>query len=74
MGRGAQLCSKGSGTQGADIATRTLMDMATARGVGLTVETAHSLEFGTYFGPGSKDKPYTGRGVGPVVLHFGKEV
>ena len=28
-------------------ATRTLMDMATARGVGLTVETAHGLEFGT---------------------------
>ena len=55
-------------------ATHTLMDMATAQGVGLTMETAHGLEFGMYFGPGSKEKPYVGRVVGPVVLHFGKDV
>ena len=55
-------------------ATRTLMDMATARGVGLTMETAHGLGFGMYFGPGSKEKPYAGRVVGPVVLRFGKDV
>ena len=54
--------------------TRTLTDMVTTRAVGLTEETAHGLEFGTYFGPGSKEKPYVGRVVGPVVLHFGKDV
>ena len=55
-------------------ATRTLMYMATACKVGLTMEIAHGSEFGTYFGPGSKERPYAGRVVGPVVLHFGKEV
>ena len=70
-GKGRPVVLEGIGDTGA---TRTLMDMATARGVGLTMETVHGLEFGTYFGPGSKEKPYAGRVVGPVVLHFGKEV
>ena len=55
-------------------ATRSLMDLETARRVGLQVEVAHGSEFGTYFGPGSKERPYAGRVVGPVVLRFGKEV
>ena len=54
--------------------TRSLMDLETARRVGLQIEVAHGLEFGTYFGPGSKERPYAGRVVGPVVLRFGKEV
>ena len=54
--------------------TRSLMDRETARRVGLQIEVAHGLEFGTYFGPGSKERPYAGRVVGPVVLRFGKEV
>ena len=70
-GKGRPVMLEGIGDTGA---TCTLMEMATARGVGLTMETAHGLEFGTYFGPGSKEKPYAGRVVGPVVLHFGKEV
>ena len=78
-----EIASTGQGGKGRPVmlegiadtgATHTLMDMATARGVGLTVETAHGLEFGTYFGPGSKEKPYAGRVVGPVVLRFGKDV
>ena len=32
------------------------------------------MEFGTYFGPGSNERPYAGHVVGPVVLCFGKEV
>ena len=55
-------------------ATRSLMDLETARRVGLQIEVAHGSEFGTYFGPGSKERPYAGRVVGPVVLRFGKEV
>ena len=70
-GKGCPVVLEGIGDTGT---TRTLMDMATARGVGLTVETAHGSEFGTYFGPGSKEKPYVGRFVGPVVLRFGKDV
>ena len=52
--------------------TRSLMELETVRWVGLQIEVAQGLEFGTYFGPGSKERPYTGRVVGPVVLHFGK--
>ena len=43
-GKGRPVVLEGIGDTGA---TRTLMDMATARGVGLTMETAHGLEFGT---------------------------
>ena len=68
-GKGRPVVLEGIADTGA---TRTLMDMATAHGVGLTMETAYSSEFGMYFGPGSKEKPYAGRVVGPVVLHFGK--
>ena len=55
-------------------ATRSLMDMEMARQIGLQIEVAQGSEFGTYFGPGSKERPYAGRMVGPVVLRFGKEV
>ena len=54
--------------------TSSLMDLETARRVGLQIEVAQGLEFGTYFGPGSKERPYAGHVVGPVVLRFGKEV
>ena len=70
-GKGRPVVLEGIGDTGA---TRTLMDMATAQGVGLTMETAHGLEFGTYFGPGSKEKPCAGRVVGPVILCFGRDV
>ena len=38
-------------------ATRALMDMETARLVGLQIEVAQGSEFGTYFGPGYKERP-----------------
>ena len=55
-------------------ATRSLMDLKAARQVGLQVEVAQGSEFGTYFGLGSKERPYAGHVVGPVVLCFRKEV
>ena len=54
--------------------TRSLMGLETARQVGLQIEVVQGLEFGTYFGPWSKERPYAGRVVGPVVLRFRKEV
>ena len=52
----------------------TLMDIATALKVGLPIQVARGSEFGTYFGPGSKEKPYAGRIMGPAVLRFGRDV
>ena len=54
--------------------TCSLMDLETVHRVGLQIEVAQGSEFGTYFGPGSRERPYAGRVVGPVVLRFGKEV
>ena len=68
---GAPVVMEGIGDTGA---TRTLMDIATARQVGLPIQVARGSEFGTYFGPGSKEKPYAGRILGPVVLRFGRDV
>ena len=47
---GAPVVMEGIGDTGA---TRTLMDIATARQVGLPIQVARGSEFGTYFGPGS---------------------
>lgn len=55
-------------------AMHTLMDTAKAHKVGLSIQVARGLEFGTYFGPGSKEKPCAGRILGPVVLQFGRDV
>lgn len=70
-GSGDSVLLEGIGDTGA---TRTLLDIATARRIGLPVEVAKGAEFGTYFGPGSAEKPYAGRVAGPVVLNFGREV
>ena len=50
------------------------MDIATACRVGLPVSIAKGAEYGTYFGPGSMEKPYAGKIAGPVFMRFGKEV
>ena len=55
-------------------ATRSLLDLASAKRMGLPVELATGQEFGTYFGPGSKETPYAGRVQGPVTLKLSSEV
>ena len=40
----------------------------------LPVAVAQGLEYGTYFGPGSVEKPYVGRVVGPVRIRLLGEV
>ena len=55
-------------------AARSLVDMGSARSMGLPVQVARGSEFGTYFGPGSVEKPYAGRIAGPVAIRLSDEV
>ena len=55
-------------------ATRSLIDMELARSMGLPIQRAKGTDCGTYFGPGSEERPYVGRVIGPITLRFNKEV
>ena len=59
-------------------ACRTMMDITTAKALGLEVEERDPdgmrCPFGRFFGPDGQPRPYEGRVVGTVVFHFSNRV